>query len=127
MGVPPFMGIISACSPSCHSHVERTRTPCGLILSVMVLSGGPVFARARGARLTSIIIGSLFSSLPVRRRSEFIPYAPLVKELVLLTGTTRAGAPCTKGRLGAWLSVADGWFLLRNSLFSCCCSLGGFS
>src|SRR5437667_10209543 len=104
MGVPPFVGTISACSPSRHSHVERTRMPCGLILSVMVLSGGPLVAPATGASFTCIIIGSLFSSLPVRRLSRFIPYAPLFKELELVTCTNRAGA--RKGGLGAWLSVA---------------------
>src|SRR5438094_9489343 len=78
--------------------------PCGLILSVMVLSGGPLVAPATGASFTSIIIGSLFSSLPVRRLSRFIPYAPLFKELELVTCTNRAGA--RKVGLGAWLWVA---------------------
>lgn len=81
MGVPPLVGTTSAAWPSRHAHLERTRTPCELTLSVTVLSGCSRSGRATGASFTSIIIGSLRSSLPVRWWSEFILNAPLVKKL----------------------------------------------
>src|SRR5215831_18464701 len=62
----PFVGITSACSPIRHALIDFTRMPCELILSVKVLSPRSTFARPTGARVTSIMIGSLLSSLPLR-------------------------------------------------------------
>src|SRR5690349_18017870 len=98
MATSPFAGVTSACSPMRHALVDCTRIPCGLILSVNVLSDLSPLARRTGARFTCIMMGSLRSSLPLRRPSEPIHIRLCAKQL-------------------EYCSALQGWWSLSERLF----------
>src|SRR5215472_667877 len=99
-----FLGVISTCSPNFHAQLDFRRIPCGLMLSVNVRSHRSPLAHPAGARFTSIIIGSLRSSLPLKWPSRPIPCAPCAATLDL---------DCTTG-------LVDVEWSLSGRLYSLC-------